>query len=696
MSRRYLLLALGVVLFGVGVVELREPGTVPLPAAGTLLTAFGGLVLLYSAVVSVRSRGQHLAHADTPDVEITRPARVPGTDLAETLDGFPGPEQLYSDGFDSRRRRLEEAAVAVRTRLDGLDTAQARESVRTGEWTDRRWAAAYLGEDIPEPDREVSLARLFATESARERNRLRTVDAIAAAAGIEGDDGMGESGPESDEAGIEGDDGMGESGPESDEAGEESDDGMGESGPESDEAGEESDDGMGESGPESGEAGDREPEVFAGAVEAGTAGSAGSGGGHERTGHWAGIGLVVLVCVGLGVLLEVPGVLLAGAVGLGYVAYARSTRPGAVDLSASRSVSDTAPDPGDTVEVTVTVTNNGGFCPDLRIVDGVPESLSVAGGSPRYGTALRAGESVTFSYTLRAAAGTHEFGPVLALTRNLSGSVERERYLDAASRLRAVPSPIPVQTPVPLRRQPTRYAGSRTTDTGGDGIEFRSVREYRPGDSLTRIDWNRRARTGELTTLEFNRERATRVVLLLDTRRSAHVGPDPAGPDAVERAVAGAQRLFPALLEDGHQVGIATFGAGERYLAPDTGRSHRRQGRTLLASEPAFHVRTGGYSRPWYWIPRLRRKLPSDTQLIVLSPLVDAESVRIVRQLEAYGYPTTVLSPDPTSTETPSHRLMRARRRLLLSALRGAGVPVLDWAASASLEELLTREVVAR
>ena len=611
----------------------------PVPAAGTLLTGFGGLVLLYGVVVYLGSRrGQRLRHADTPDVEIPKPTGVPGTDLDETLDGFPGPDDLYGNGFDSRRRRLEEAAVAVLARLRGLDTARARETVRTGEWTERRRAAAYLGEDIPEPEREVSLARLFATESARERSRRRTVDAIAAAAGVGSDD----------------------------------------------------------TGPGGEETVDTDPEVLAGAVEAGTTGRAESSAGRERTGHWAGVGLVVLACVGLGLVFEVPGVLLAGAVGLGYVAYARSTRPGAVDLAATRSVSDTEPDPGDTVEVTVTVTNNGGLCPDLRVVDGVPESLSVAEGSPRCGTALRAGGSVTFSYTLRASAGTHEFGPVLVLARNLSGSVERERCLDAASRLRAVPSPVPVQTSVPLRHQPTRYAGNRTTDTGGDGIEFRSVREYRPGDSLARIDWNRRARTGELTTLEFNRERATRVVLLLDTRRSAHVAPDPAGPDAVERAVAGAQRLFPALLDDGHQVGIATFGAGERYLAPDTGRSHRRQGRQLLASEPAFHTETGHYSRPWYWIPKLRARFPEDTQLLVLSPLVDAKTVRIVRQLEAYGYPTTVVSPDPTTTETPGRRLMGARRALLLSALRGAGIPVLDWGDSVSLEALLTREEASR
>jgi uncharacterized protein (DUF58 family) len=630
MRRRWLLLALGVTLFGVGVVELLEPGTVPVPAAGTLLTVFGGLTLLYAVALYIFSRWDRLGYAETPDVEIVRPTEVPGTDLESTLDGFPGPEDIYSDGFDSRRRQLEAAAVAVLTRLRGVDAEQAREQVATGDWTETARAAGYLAEELPEPERELSLRRLFATESARQRSRRRTVDAIAAAAGIETDNER-----------------------------------------------------------------DIDPELLDGSVESGTTDRSGSRE-RERTGHWADISLVVLVSVGVGLLLELPGVLLAGAIGLGYVAYARSTPLGAVDLSASRSVSNTDPDPGERVEVTVTVTNHGGFCPDLRIVDGVPESLGVTEGSPRYGTALRAGKSVTFSYTVEVTAGTHEFGPVLVLAHNLSASVERELELEAASTVQSVPSPRPVQSSVPLRRQPTRYAGDRPTNTGGEGIEFRSVREYRPGDSMTRIDWNRRARTGELTTLEFHRERATRVVILIDTRRSAFAGPDPDGPDAVARSVAGAQRLFPALLDDGHQVGIAAFGAGECYLAPDSGTAHRKRGRDLLASEPAFHVGGKHYSRPWYWIPQLRRKLPSDTQLLVLSPLLEAKTVRIVRQLEAYGYPVTVISPDPTATGTPSQRLMRVRRRLLTSALRSAGVPVLDWPASATLEEILTREVAAR
>ena len=87
-------------------------------------------------------------------------------------------------------------------------------------------------------------------------------------------------------------------------------------------------------------------------------------------------------------LTEQPGVLLAGAIGVGYAAYAYS---------------------GAVIEVTITVTNEGEqLLPDLRLVEGVSAALEVTGGTPRAGTPLRPGEEVSFSYVVRARRGAHE------------------------------------------------------------------------------------------------------------------------------------------------------------------------------------------------------------------------------------------------------------------------------------------------
>ncbi len=628
MNRRRVLVAAGFGLFAVSLAELVRPGVSPIPGDELLLTAVGAVALLYAVAAALTRRRTGPERVETPDVELPEPATVPGDDIGAVLQRFPGAERVYAGAGTSRRNGLRRAAVAVLTRYRGLEPGAARQQVAEGAWTDDSDAARFLADRRLSSSLGQRVRRFVAPDSGRERALDRTVDAIAAVAGVQTD----EESP-------------------------------------------------------------GDPETT---NETGTTHLAGKTGVRRRTRHWAGVSVVVLVCLAVGLLLEEPGVLLAGVVAVGYAAYARVGPQTSVDLSAARSLDDTEPDPGDDVSVTVTVTNEGGFCPDLRIVDGVPESLAVTDGSPRRGARLREGESVTFSYTVQARQGTHEFGPTQVVARTLSNSTEQELAVGQETTVTAVPPLRPVQESVPLRRQPTQYAGRAPTDSGGEGIEFHTVREYRPGDSMARIDWNRRARTGELTTLEFRRERATRVVLLVDARSTARVGHDPGAPDAVERSLGATQRVFPALLSEGHQVGIAAFGPAECFLAPDTGTSHRQRGRDLLATHPAFNTDPGADGTRHTWGLRFRKQLPDNTQLVLFSPLLDPRVVRVVRTLEAHGHPVTVLSPDPTATETPGQRLMRARRRLLVTDLRQTGVPVLDWPPGTPLEETLKREVATR
>ena len=638
MNWRLLLAAVGIVVFCLSLFELARPGVSPLPANQALLPVLAAVVLVYVSVVLNDLRRQPDL-VETPDVELATPPDAPGHDVEQTAAGFPPAAEFDGAEQETVRGALRNAAVGLLTRYRGLDPGQARRQVLDGSWSDDQRAADWLAETDTGSSLRRRLRRLLSSGSRGEHNRACVADAVADIAAVETD----ATGPAENEPG------------------------------------------------------------FAAVGDTGTGGRLPEGhtGGQTRdqprqTHHWAGVSVVVLVCLGVGVLLEQPGVVLAGAVAVGYATYARAGLLGVVDLSVSRSVSATSPDAGDDVAVTVTVTNEGGFCPDLRIVDGVPEALAVTEGVPRRAVALRGGESVTFSYTVRARQGTHEFGPTQVIARSLSNSTEQELLVDSETTITALAPLRPVQEPVPLRRQPTQYAGRAPTDSGGEGLAFHTIREYEPGDSMARIDWNRRARTGELTTLEFRRERATRVVLLVDARSSARVGHDPLAMDAIERSIEAAQRVFPALLAKGHQVGIAAFGPQECFLAPDTGRSHRQRGRDLLATDPAFRAGSGPDQKRRIWVRQLRKRLPGNTQLVLFSPLLDERTVRVVRELEAYGYPVTVISPDPTATETPGQRLTRARRRLLVTDLRQTGVPVLDWAPGTPLEETLKREVVTR
>jgi uncharacterized repeat protein (TIGR01451 family) len=400
-----------------------------------------------------------------------------------------------------------------------------------------------------------------------------------------------------------------------------------------------------------------------------------------ETNRWVGVDGVALIAGALGILGEQPALLLVGAVAVAYVAYARGDDAPPIALDVERELDEESPEPGDDVTVTVTVRNVGDrTVPDLGLIDGVPPALEVTDGPARLGTALRPGKRASFSYTVTAVRGTHEWEPLVAVARGASASVERTERVDAETTLQCLPT-LEATADLPLRGLTTQYAGLVGTDVAGAGLEFYSTREYRSGDPISRIDWNRYARAGDLSTLQFREERAANVVLLIDAREEAFVAPEPGAPNAVERSTDAAIRTFTALLDGGDRVGVAALSPEECWLPPAAGSGHRARARTLFATHPALSSTTPIARRffPTVALRRLRRRLPGDAQVLFFSPLTDAFSSLVARRLDAHGHLVTVISPDASVGDSPGRRLARIERRNRISRLRQAGIRVVDW-----------------
>ncbi|WP_254821049.1 DUF58 domain-containing protein [Haloglomus halophilum] len=434
----------------------------------------------------------------------------------------------------------------------------------------------------------------------------------------------------------------------------------------------------------------------------------------RTTRRWRGVTAFALLAGALGVLLSRPALALAGAAGVLFGAAARTAGPPASSVAVEREVERERAEPSESVRVTVTVANTGdALLPDVRVVDGVPGALTVAEGSPRHATALRPGKRATFTYVVRASRGHHRFGPATVLLRGFTGAVERELAVPAAApesagertggetaketeegtttgtgdeasttttdRLACAPRLGEGQA-VPLRPQTTGFSGRVTTDSGGAGAEFHSVRSYRPGDPLSRVDWARVARTGEFATRQFREERAATVVCLLDTRETAYCAPAPSAPTALERSVTAAGTAFTSLLDAGDRAGIAAWGPTACWLAPGMGGEHRARARELLGTHPAFDpIPPDRTFLPTIARRRVERRLPADAQVLLFSPLADDRPVDLARRLDAHGHRVTVVSTDPTARDTAGHALAAIERDRRLSTLRSAGVRVVDW-----------------
>ncbi len=400
----------------------------------------------------------------------------------------------------------------------------------------------------------------------------------------------------------------------------------------------------------------------------------------RRTGHWSGVNAAALVVAGAGVLLGRPGLVLAGVVAVGLAAYAGAGTPPEVRLGVERTLSTTTPDRDEVVAVRVAVTNEGeSLLPDLRVVDGVPAGLAVEDGSPRHATALRPGKTARFSYTVRAERGVHPFDPAYVVARDASGSSERRIEVGSDDELRCVP-PLPEPVSVPLRATASGITGETAVDEGGPGTAFYAVREYRRGDPPNRIDWNRAARTGQFSTVEFQRERSASVVVLVDAREASYVAPAATDPPAVEHCLEAAGSVFEGRRLAGDRVGLAALAPEVCWLAPAAGEDHRLIARETLATHPALAPTAP--EEPFFGtlrLAQLRRRLPANAQVVFCTPLVDDYPVRVARRLDAAGNRVTVVAPDPTGGESSGRRLARVERSLRCSTLREVGIPVVDW-----------------
>lgn len=407
------------------------------------------------------------------------------------------------------------------------------------------------------------------------------------------------------------------------------------------------------------------------------------------THRWRGVVGIALLAAAVGLLSTRPSVLLLAGLGTVFAAYPWIAPVPEPTVTVDRRVSESRPIPGDPVEVTVTVRNDGdGTLYDLRVVDGVPPGLAVVEGSPRAGCLLRPGETTTFSYALEPTVGCHRFGPVTVIARDLSGS--REITMTATIEM-DIRCHKPARRPA-LRADALRHLGQLTGDSGGSGLEFYALREYLPGDPARHIAWAQYARTGEPATVDFLREQRTRVMLVIDAREAAYRS-RPGHAHAVQLSVEAADLISTTLQDAKNPVGVGTIGRRVSWLAPRLGSKHRVDLRRVLTTDPALaptppETETDIDSQ----FRQLCIRLQDASQVLFLSPLVDDAAVAFVCKLDSIGVPVSVVSPDVTDRETAGQRLAGIERRNRLKRIRTDGIPVLDWDPRQSLPKTLARK----
>ncbi len=120
----------------------------------------------------------------------------------------------------------------------------------------------------------------------------------------------------------------------------------------------------------------------------------------------------------------------------------------------------------------------------------------------------------------------------------------------------------------------------------GQGVEFRDVRLYQPGDDFRTIDWNVTSRTGELHVKQFHEERQRTLLFAVDVSPSLRFGT--AGRLKSEVLAEVAALLAFSAIRSQDRVGLLLFSDRvELFLPPKKGAEHvLRLVREILYFEP--------------------------------------------------------------------------------------------------------------
>jgi len=301
---------------------------------------------------------------------------------------------------------------------------------------------------------------------------------------------------------------------------------------------------------------------------------------------------------------------------------------------------------------------------------------------------LAAGEERTLAVPLTCRRwGAYALGEVHLRAHDRFRLFTWERHLDGQATLKVFPVPDALRALVrPFETQVS--TGSHVAAQRGDGIEFADLRPFLPGDRPRSINWRATARRGALMVNQHHPERATDVVLFLDSFLDVR---GPAG-STLDQAVGAAASLASAYLRQRDRVGLVSFGGFVQWLQPGGGQAALYRLLDTLMETQVFATAA------WKGIRHLPpRTLPAKALIVALTPLVDERGVAALFDLLARGYDLAVVDISPLATagrvagewDELARRLWALERETLRHRYQRLGAAVVEWSDAIHLQQVL-------
>jgi uncharacterized protein (DUF58 family) len=366
------------------------------------------------------------------------------------------------------------------------------------------------------------------------------------------------------------------------------------------------------------------------------------------------------------------------------VALARTANP---DIRAVVSVPVDRCLEGDEVVFTISVTGSSSVA-ELDVALLTPKGFSPVGPTINR-VRLVPGGVEEWAVTLKAERwGLHRIGGTALRAWGTGRYVVAESVLPHALDLKVFPRFERIVAGL-IPPEPQVSSGEYVSRSAGPGIEFASVREFRPGDEIRNVNWKVTSRRAGMHVNTFHPERNSDVVLFLDTFGD-HGDGVTAG--SLELAVRGAAGIALHHLRKRDRVGIISFGGVIRWLPVSVAAAHVYRVLDILLDA---QVR---FSYAWKNVGFLPAKtLPAGALVVAFSPLVDERAVRALQDLQERGFsllivdtlPTGAIEPSPGTEGELAHRVWKLQRAAVRTEFGSRGVPVVGWSEEDFLDSVL-------
>jgi uncharacterized protein (DUF58 family) len=268
--------------------------------------------------------------------------------------------------------------------------------------------------------------------------------------------------------------------------------------------------------------------------------------------------------------------------------------------------------------------------------------------------------------TLCRRRGRYTLGPVTAATGDPLGLFRREVLLAPARELLVLPIVLPLSTfelypgLIPGRGRGAQRSLQTTTNA-------MSVREYVPGDALTRIHWPSTARMGQFMVKEFDLDPTIDVVILLDLDRDAQEGVDESSTEEYGVTITASIAAY-LLRQQELAVAISVSGSPEASLPLDRGE---RQLERMLETLAVAHADVS--ERLDEALVAEESRLARNTVLVIVTPSIDLDWPQGLAFLQRRGVRPYVILLDPHSFSESGGDNTR-----VYDALVASGIPVIQ------------------